>query len=258
MYPAGVKLLQKYVSEACDRLEYKNSPIFDEYPDQVAVSRVCDSICRSILSEEGTAQIQSLWNIREEDRSQLELQELSEEMRRLGAQPDNKCRIQEAPGRSGTLDQAEGRPAAEMETQEMRWVNPWMPIPKRPPMGPGPGRPPVPPPMGPGPGRPPVPPPMGPGPGRPPVPPPMGPGPGRPPVPPPMGPGPGRPPVPPPMGPGPGRPPVPPPIGPGPGRPPHGPSKPSPKPASWLNDMVRVLLLNEMFRRRCRYGICSQ
>ena len=206
MYPAGVKLLQKYVSEACDRLEYKNSPIFDEYPDQVAVSRVCDSICRSILSEEGTAQIQSLWNIREEDRSQLELQELSEEMRRLGAQPDNKCRIQEAPGRSGTLDQAEGRPAAEMETQEMRWVNPWMPIPKRPPMGPGPGRPPVPPPMGPGPGRPPVPPP----------------------------------------------------IGPGPGRPPHGPSKPSPKPASWLNDMVRVLLLNEMFRRRCRYGICSQ
>ena len=34
MYPSGIKILQGYVSEACDRLDYKNSPMYDEYPDR--------------------------------------------------------------------------------------------------------------------------------------------------------------------------------------------------------------------------------
>ena len=35
MYPSGVKKLQRYVSEACDRMEYKNSPMYDEFPDHI-------------------------------------------------------------------------------------------------------------------------------------------------------------------------------------------------------------------------------
>ena len=74
---------------------------------------------------------------------------------------------------------------------------------------------------------------------------------GRPPSgPPPWGPPPGRPPH--------GRPPSgPPPWGPPPGRPPHGrpPHRPPHNPG-WLDDIVRLLFLHEMHRRRCQRGIC--
>lgn len=81
---------------------------------------------------------------------------------------------------------------------------------------------------------------------------------GRPPWGPPPGP---RPPQgPPPWGPPPGpRPPQgPPPWGPPPGpRPPWGPPpRPQPGRPNWMNDIVRVLLLNELQRRRCRNGRC--
>ena len=41
-----------------------------------------------------------------------------------------------------------------------------------------------------------------------------------------------------------------PPIDPQPPRPPQNPGN------NWLNDIVKILLLNEMHRRRCRSGIC--
>ena len=45
MYPSGVKMIQQYVSEACDRMEYQNSPIYDQYPEEIMIDRMCDSIC---------------------------------------------------------------------------------------------------------------------------------------------------------------------------------------------------------------------
>lgn len=72
-----------------------------------------------------------------------------------------------------------------------------------------------------------------------------GPGMGRPPqVPPP-----GRPPQRPPQGPPPWRPPQMPP----PGRPPQRPPQNQP---GWLQDIIRLLLLNEFQNRRCRAGMC--
>ena len=72
-----------------------------------------------------------------------------------------------------------------------------------------------------------------------------------PPGPPPFGPPPGPPPFGPPSGPPPfGPPPGPPPFGPPPGRP--GPPPRPPRQQSWLEDMVRVLLYQEIGRRRCR------
>ena len=85
MYPSGVKKLQRYVSEACDRMEYKNSPMYDEFPDHIVVNQMCDSICDTVISEEGLAQVQELWSITERDRSSVESQELKKEMNRLGA-----------------------------------------------------------------------------------------------------------------------------------------------------------------------------
>ena len=85
MYPSGVKKLQRYVSEACDRMEYKNSPMYDEFPDHIVVNQMCDSICDTVISEEGLAQIQSFWSMAEKDRSDVEGLELKQEMSRLEA-----------------------------------------------------------------------------------------------------------------------------------------------------------------------------
>ncbi len=105
----------------------------------------------------------------------------------------------------------------------------------RPPVGlPGWGPPSIPP----GP-RPPQGPPPGPGWGPPPGP--------RPPQGPPPGPGWGPPPGP--------RPPQGPPGGPGWG-PPPGPRPPQDPPGGWIPDIIKVLLMNELQRRRCRSGSC--
>ena len=213
MYPSGIKILQGYVSEACDRLDYKNSPMYDEYPDHLMVNRLCDTICDTVMSSEGAERVTSMWNIAETDRSSLEMEELHNDMKRLDIDssvdnpdadqdemiPEECFQIEVESVRKNqgmqymdkqeanevTPDPAQGRGEStirsveeRIETQEIRGRNPMGPGPERPPMGPGPGRPP----MGPGPERPP----MGPGPERPP----MGPESGRPP----MGPGPDRPP----------------------------------------------------------------
>ncbi|WP_147335896.1 hypothetical protein, partial [Hungatella hathewayi] len=51
MYPGHMKRIQEYVMAACDRLDYKNSPLYDEFPDRLMVNQVCDSVCRQILED---------------------------------------------------------------------------------------------------------------------------------------------------------------------------------------------------------------
>ncbi len=48
LYPGHMKRLQEYVVSACDHLDYKNSPMYDEYPDRMMINQVCDSICDQI------------------------------------------------------------------------------------------------------------------------------------------------------------------------------------------------------------------
>ena len=48
MYPGHMKRLQEYVVSACDHLDYKNSPMYDEYPDRIMINQICDSICDQI------------------------------------------------------------------------------------------------------------------------------------------------------------------------------------------------------------------
>ena len=308
MYPSGIRILQGYVAEACDRLDYKNSPMYDEYPDHIMINRLCDTICDTVIASEGAEKVRGMWNISEHDKAVMEMAELKKDMKRLDVDfftedddpvMEQEQNIENVPAENignaevltteesleeqsvsnsqneflGYRESVVNPSGIIMETQEMRGREPGFSgngrMGGRPNMGPGPGRPPMGnnpgrPPMGPGPERPP----MGPGPERPP----MGPGPVRPPQPPrPTPPPPPRPPQPPrPTPPPPPRPPQPPrptppppprPPRPQPPRPPMPPRPvPPPKPGnrpSWLRDMVKVLLLNEMFHRRCARGLCA-
>lgn len=288
MYPSGIRILQGYVAEACDRLDYKNSPMYDEYPDHMMINRLCDTICDTVIASEGAEKVRGMWNISENDKAVMEMAELKKDMKRLDEDlftEDDDAQIEQdlenAPAENiseaevSTTEESQEEQSVSnirndfrgyresvvnpsgimMETQEMRGREPGYPgngrMGGRPNMGQGSGRPPMEsnsgrPPMGPGPERPP----MGPGPVRPPA----GPNQGRPPV---GGSGPVRPPRPP----QPPQPPQPPRPTPPPPRPPQ-PPRPVPPPKhgnspSWLRDMVKVLLLNEMFHRRCARGLCA-
>lgn len=47
-YPKRAAMVQGYVQDVCDRLDYEGSFIYDEYPDKQEIERVCQSICRKI------------------------------------------------------------------------------------------------------------------------------------------------------------------------------------------------------------------
>ena len=202
MYPPGIKMLQNYVSEACDRMDYQNSPMYDEYPDGMMVNRICGSICDTVLSVEGVETIEKMWNIRED---KVKTEELSLEDTSIQSVPGWEEMPEDFHIRHKLPDQAvyESQELINcisndpMEVQMVRnQDSSWMENNRS-----NGGRPPMPPrPTPPGPSRPPVPPRPTP----------------------------------------PGRPVVP----------------PSPSRPSWLQDMVKVLLLNEMYNRRCDRGVC--
>ena len=234
MYPGSMKLLQEHVSRVCDEMDYQGSPIYDEYPDRMVIHQMCDSICSRIMeSREIPEEIMELWNLGampEESVSGFEKQRLAPEMEEVESYEVRPWKILDA-------WEAESEDDEELTGQQNRSPRGNRP-PGRPPQGP--------PSWGPPPGRPPQgPPPWGPPPGRPPQgPPSWGPPPGRPPQgPPPWGRPPGRPPH--------GRPPAQPPwvVCPVPGR-------CFRRRPDWFRDVVQLLTLNEIHRRRCRSGLC--
>lgn len=58
MYPDTAKRILPYVEEECDRMEYENSMVFDQYPDKLQLKLMCrrvyDNVRRHerIISEE--------------------------------------------------------------------------------------------------------------------------------------------------------------------------------------------------------------
>ncbi|MGN0331555.1 MAG: hypothetical protein ACI4D9_00770 [Lachnospiraceae bacterium] len=66
MYPGGAKIIQEYVMEACDRLDYDSSPMYDEYPDPLMVDRLCDNICDTVLSSREADILRTMWCEEEE------------------------------------------------------------------------------------------------------------------------------------------------------------------------------------------------
>lgn len=56
MYPADAKRMQRKVEEACDRLDYEGSMMYDEYPDRVSMLLMCDRIAEELRREDAEAQ----------------------------------------------------------------------------------------------------------------------------------------------------------------------------------------------------------
>lgn len=51
-YPNIVRKMQRYVDDALDKLEYENSMMFDEYPDDVAIMQLVQEIIAAIQENE--------------------------------------------------------------------------------------------------------------------------------------------------------------------------------------------------------------
>ena len=48
MYPDIPKRLLPYVEEECDRMEYENSMMYDQYPDKLQLKLMCRRICDNV------------------------------------------------------------------------------------------------------------------------------------------------------------------------------------------------------------------
>ena len=60
MYPELPKRILPYVEEECDRMEYENSMMYDQYPDKLQLKMMCRRVCDNVrrherLSEWGEA-----------------------------------------------------------------------------------------------------------------------------------------------------------------------------------------------------------
>ena len=47
-YPHKAAMVQSYVEDACDLMDYEGSRLYDEYPDKQEIERVCRGICEKI------------------------------------------------------------------------------------------------------------------------------------------------------------------------------------------------------------------
>ena len=62
LYPDMAKRLLPYVEEECDRMEYQNSMMYDEYPDKLQLRMMCrrvhDNVKKNewMLNEDGEAE----------------------------------------------------------------------------------------------------------------------------------------------------------------------------------------------------------
>lgn len=52
MYPEIPSRILPYVEEECDRMEYKNSMVYDEYPDKLQLKLMSRRICDRIMKNE--------------------------------------------------------------------------------------------------------------------------------------------------------------------------------------------------------------
>ena len=52
LYPDAPKRILPYIEEECDRMEYENSMVYDEYPDKLQLGLMCGRACRNIEKNE--------------------------------------------------------------------------------------------------------------------------------------------------------------------------------------------------------------
>ncbi|MCI8996389.1 MAG: hypothetical protein HFI30_12035 [Lachnospiraceae bacterium] len=93
LYPALARQIQPLVEEACDRMEYDGSFMFDEYPDQLQIRRVCswiyDKVDKSNLQED--MMMQSMESGQEWLRDLVAVMLLNEMYQRRCRRRDRRC-----------------------------------------------------------------------------------------------------------------------------------------------------------------------
>ena len=52
LYPAQVRQIQREVERQCDLLDYGGSVMYDEYPDRIALSRICEAVYQAVMQEQ--------------------------------------------------------------------------------------------------------------------------------------------------------------------------------------------------------------
>ena len=52
MYPDTAKRIMPYVEEECDRMEYENSMVYDEYPDKLQLKLMCRRVYDNVRKGE--------------------------------------------------------------------------------------------------------------------------------------------------------------------------------------------------------------
>ena len=57
LYPDVPKRILPYVEEECDRMEYENSMVYDEYPDKLQLKMMCRRICDNVRRHERMFQV---------------------------------------------------------------------------------------------------------------------------------------------------------------------------------------------------------
>lgn len=51
LYPAQVRQVQREVEHQCDLMDYEGSAIYDEYPDRIALARLCEAVYQALMQE---------------------------------------------------------------------------------------------------------------------------------------------------------------------------------------------------------------
>ncbi len=51
LYPSQVRRVQREVEHQCDLMDYDGSVIYDEYPDRMALSRICEAVYQALMNE---------------------------------------------------------------------------------------------------------------------------------------------------------------------------------------------------------------
>jgi hypothetical protein len=59
-YPKNAAMVQRCVEDACDRIEYEGSMMYDEYPDRLMMSQMCDHIYNRVKEESARLEMTEL------------------------------------------------------------------------------------------------------------------------------------------------------------------------------------------------------
>ena len=63
LYPDMPRRILPYVEEECDRMEYENSMIYDQYPDKLQLRLMCRRACENAAAPEADLARDQLWDL---------------------------------------------------------------------------------------------------------------------------------------------------------------------------------------------------